>query len=78
MMVHHIYMFGVCAHLGLSISIAPLLSLNAVHTMIAVALTTLNPLDLNSYSRFTIGITLRNDCDNATYSDFFVDSLIYV
>ena len=45
--------------------------------MIGVLLTTLHPLDLNSYSKFII-ITLRSGYDNATYSDSVVDKLTYI
>ena len=61
-----------------AISIAPLLSSNAVHTILGVVLTTLKPFDLNSVSRFMIGITSRRDCDRATYSASVVDKLIWV
>ena len=61
-----------------AISIALLVSSNAVHTIIGIVLTTLKPLDLSSVSRFMIGITLRRDCDRATYLPYVVDKLICV
>ena len=61
-----------------AISIAPLLSSNTVYTILGVVLTTLKTFDLNSVSKFMIGITLRRDCDRATYSASVVDKLISV
>ena len=61
-----------------AISIAPLLSSNAVHTIIGVVLTTLNYFGLNLVSTLIIEITSCSERDRATYLVYVADKLICV
>ena len=65
------HIFGIVATYSV-----PFLSSKAAHTMVGVVLTILKFLVLSLLNKFIIKITLRNDCERATYSASIVNKII--